>query len=236
MEGPGFTRISAPDANSCAGCHKQPQAGGAGDFVANVFVLAQNQIPVSGTVLNQDFTQTFLERNTLGMFGSGPIELLGREMTADLLSLKRGAINQAQSSGQHVSLQPVTKGVSFGTITAHSDGSLDTSTVIGVDPELIVKPFSRKGTMRSIREFTVNAMNQHHGMQPVERFGLDSDPDPDGITNELTVGDITAATVFQAALPIPIQAVPHQNHQIVARGEELFSQVGCASCHLPALH
>jgi hypothetical protein len=56
-----------------------PQAGGAGDFVANVFVLAQNLIPVAGTILNLDFSQTFLERNTLGMFGSGAIELLGRE-------------------------------------------------------------------------------------------------------------------------------------------------------------
>src|SRR5262249_34123258 len=86
--GPRFTRISGPEANSCAGCHTQPQAAGAGDFVANVFVLAQNAIPVSGTVLSSDFTQTWLERNTLGMFGSGAIELLGREMTADLLALQ----------------------------------------------------------------------------------------------------------------------------------------------------
>ena len=68
-EGPRFTRISAPEADSCAGCHNQPQSGGAGDFVANVFVLAQNAIPVSGRVLNTDLTQTWLERNTLGMFG-----------------------------------------------------------------------------------------------------------------------------------------------------------------------
>src|SRR5207245_8157390 len=73
--GPRFTRLSAPEASSCAGCHNQPQSGGAGDFVANVFVLAQDAIPVSGTLLNPDFTQTWLERNTLGMFGSGAIEL-----------------------------------------------------------------------------------------------------------------------------------------------------------------
>src|SRR5262245_53454576 len=49
-----FNRISAPDSNSCAGCHTQPFgiAGGGGDIVANVFVLGQrfdfatmNQIP-----------------------------------------------------------------------------------------------------------------------------------------------------------------------------------------------
>jgi hypothetical protein len=44
---PRVTRVSAPDAKSCAGCHAQPQPGGAGDFVANVFVLAQASVPVS---------------------------------------------------------------------------------------------------------------------------------------------------------------------------------------------
>jgi len=38
-----FNRISGPDANSCYGCHNQPYgvAGGSGDFVTSVFVLAQ---------------------------------------------------------------------------------------------------------------------------------------------------------------------------------------------------
>ena len=70
--------------------------------MANVFVLAQNAIPVSGTILNPDFSPTFLERNTLGMFGSGAIELLGREMSQDLLALKAQAISQAASSGKDV--------------------------------------------------------------------------------------------------------------------------------------
>ncbi len=38
-----FNRISAPDANSCSGCHNLPFGipGGGGDIVANVFVLGQ---------------------------------------------------------------------------------------------------------------------------------------------------------------------------------------------------
>jgi hypothetical protein len=36
-----FNRISAPDANSCSGCHNVPVLGGGGDIVANVFVLGQ---------------------------------------------------------------------------------------------------------------------------------------------------------------------------------------------------
>ena len=37
---PAFIRTSAPDSNACSDCHNQPASGGAGGFVANVFVLA----------------------------------------------------------------------------------------------------------------------------------------------------------------------------------------------------
>jgi Di-haem oxidoreductase, putative peroxidase len=232
--GPRFTPVSAPDSDSCAGCHNQPQPGGAGDFVANVFVLAQNQIPVASNVLNPDFSQAFPERNTLGMFGSGAIELLGREMTADLLKLRAQAIADA-AAGHAVAVELITKGVSFGSLTAYPDGSVDTSAVEGVDSDLIIKPFSRKGAMRSVREFSVNAFSQHHGMQAVERFGRDTDPDQDGITNELTIGDMTAASVFQEALPVPVSVKWHPDHKMMGRGERLFSEVGCAGCHISEL-
>jgi hypothetical protein len=234
--GPRFTRVSAPDSNSCAGCHNQPQPGGAGDFVANVFVLAQAADPVSKIILNDDFSNTWLERNTLGMFGSGAIEMLGREMTADLQNEEKTAIAQAQSSGQNVTVGLNSKNVSFGKLMAHPDGSVDSSMVAGVDSDLIIKPFSRKGVFRSLREFTVTAMNQHHGMQAQERFGFGTDPDKDGITDELTIGDITAVTVFQAALPVPQVATTGFNQKVVAHGSDLFNQIGCANCHIPTLN
>ncbi|HZC47283.1 MAG TPA: hypothetical protein VE243_12455, partial [Candidatus Acidoferrum sp.] len=115
------------------------------------------------------------------------------------------------------------------------DSSVDTSAVVGVDPDLVIKPFSRKGVFRSLREFTVTAMNQHHGMQAVERFGSDLDPDQDGVTNELLVGDITAVTIFQAALPAPIVANHGFDSRSFTRGADLFNKVGCAGCHLPSL-
>jgi hypothetical protein len=232
---PRFTRVSAPDANSCAGCHAQPQPGGAGDFVANVFVLAQASVPVAKLILNDDFSHTWLERNTLGMFGSGAVEMLGREMTDDLRKLETNAISQAKSTSRNVSVALTTKGVSFGSLVAHPDGSVGVSGVSGVDPDLIVKPFSRKGVFRSLREFTVTAFNQHHGMQAVERFGAGTDPDQDGVSDELTIGDITAVTVFQAALPAPVVTTAGVDPRGAARGEELFTKVGCVGCHLPSL-
>src|ERR1043165_7967088 len=120
-----FNRLSAPDANSCAGCHNQPfgLAGGHGDIVANVFVLGQrfdfltfdrmNFLPIKSSademgrpVTEQTFANT---RITIGMFGSGFIELLARQMTRDLQ-----AIRDATLPGESHPL--ITKGVSFGTI------------------------------------------------------------------------------------------------------------------------
>lgn len=234
---PAFVRTSAPDSNSCAGCHNQPRPGGGGDFVANVFVLAQALDPVTDSV-SPELSD---ERNTLGMFGAGPIEMLGREMTADILTIREAAIQEAQDNDNTVIKSLDTKGVNFGSITAFPDGSVDSSAVLGVDADLVIKPFHQAGVIRSIREFTVNAMNHHHGMQSEERFDLNQekgvDFDEDGIVRELTTGDITAVTIFQAALGVPGQDLPvvATDRRTVKQGELLFESVGCTSCHMPEL-
>ena len=236
-EPPPFIRTSAPDANSCAGCHNQPRGGGGGEFVANVFVLAQALDPVTDSVASQ-FSN---ERNSLGMFGSGAIEMLGREMTADLHEIRDDAIAEAAASGAPVTKDLTTKGVAFGQITANPDGSLDTLQVIGVDDDLIVKPFHQAGVVRSIREFTVNAYNHHHGMQAEERFDLNPEKGPDfdqdGIERELTIGDITAATIYQAQLGTPGQLLPADEEQRAwaLEGKDVFNEVGCESCHMSEL-
>ena len=118
-----------------------------------------------------------------------------------------------------------------------ADGTLDTSQVEGVDDDLVIKPFHQKAVVASVREFTVNAMNHHHGIQPVERFGAGTDPDGDGIADELTEGDITALTVFQVTLPTPGRVTPPNPEAATAaeRGRHLFSKIGCATCHIPEL-
>src|SRR6516162_6595969 len=81
-----FNRVSAPDSNSCAGCHNLPFGipGGGGDIVGNVFVLGQRfdfaTFDTRDTVrtrgaLNElglpAHLQTIADsRATLGMFGS----------------------------------------------------------------------------------------------------------------------------------------------------------------------
>src|SRR5207244_2719306 len=95
----------------------------------------------------------------------------------------------------------------------------------------------QKGVVVSVRQFTVNAYNHHHGMQASERFGDAVDFDRDGAKDELTRGDITAATLFQVAMEIPGRVIPRNPviEQAVKDGEQLFTKVGCANCHIPAL-
>jgi hypothetical protein len=198
-----------------------------------VFVLAQNlefTTSIDPSVAN--------ERNTLGMFGSGAIEMLAREMSQELQRIRDNAIITARLTGQTVASSLDTKGVNFGTLTVFPDGTADTSQIQGVNIDLVVRPFNQKGTVLSLRIFTNNAMNHHHGMQPSERFGDGIDFDGDGVVDELSRGDITAVTIYQAAQNIPGQRISTDNPEVaeaIVVGEDLFNQINCTSCHIPEM-
>ena len=235
---PEFIRTSGPEANSCAGCHNIPASGGGGDIVTNVFVLAQAAQPVV-TTLDPQF---FDERHTIGMFGAGPIEMLAREMTTELHAIRDMASTEATATGEPVRVELVAKGVHFGYLTAYPQNAFDPSEIEGIDSDLIIKPFHQAGVVVSLREFTVNAMNHHHGMQAEERFDLNStkyvDFDEDGIDHELSIGDITAVTIWQAALDTPSQVWPEAatEQAMIGQGEALFAEIGCTLCHIPEFH
>ena len=258
LTGPrAFNRISAPDANSCAGCHNAPFGivGGGGDFVTNVFVLAQrfdfvtfadDPVPTrSGTdEIQQPIRLDTVgnSRATPGMFGAGYLEMLAREITMDL-----HAIRDSMAVGDTRPL--VSKGISFGTLTRGQDGMWDTSKVEGLGrlsllaptpidrPSLVVRLWHQASHVVSLREFTNTSFNHHHGIQSTERFGRDTDPDGDGFMNEMTRADVTAAAVFQATLAAPGRVIPDDRavEDAVLTGERVFQRIGCARCHVPEL-
>jgi cytochrome c peroxidase len=253
-----FNRLSGPDANSCYGCHNMPYGvpGGAGDFVTSVFVLGQrfdfltfdpsDRVPTSGAMDESQKPVTLQNvansRRTTGMFGAGYLEMLARQMTADLQAI-RDSLRLGDSK------QLVSKGVSFGWLTRRKDGIWDTSRVEGLPrasivaptpvdrPTLILRPWHQASNVVSLREFSNTAFNQHHGMQSTERFGLDTDDDGDGVKNELTRADITAVTLYQATMAVPGRVIPNdpEIEQAVLNGEQVFGRIGCASCHIPQL-
>jgi hypothetical protein len=251
-----FNRISAPDMNSCAGCHNKPVVGGGGEFGTLVFVLGQrfdfssfdhsDPIHTRGAA---DETGNFVTeqsianpRKTVGMQGSGFIEMLAREMTAELQAI-RDAIPPGGSSDL------LSKGVQFGKLSRSTAGAWDISKCSGLSapslkstgpadpPSLIVQPFHQAGAVISLRVFTNNAFNHHHGIQSTERFGVGTDPDGDGFTNEMTRADVTAVTMFQATLPVPGRMIPKHPviRDAIINGARQFGDIGCTNCHIPSL-
>jgi cytochrome c peroxidase len=251
-----FNRVSGPDTNSCSGCHNKPSIGGGGDIVGNVFVLGQrfdfatfdgrDGTPTRGTVDERgqlaDLQTIANSRKTVAMHGSGFIEMLARQMTADLQAI-RDAI---PAGGSH---RLVSKGIDFGYLSRQVDGTWNTSRVTGIPtpsletagaqepPSLIIRPFHQAGNVISLRQFTNNAFNHHHGIQSEERFGKDVDADGDGVVNELTRADVTAVTLFQATLPTPGRVISShpEVREAVRNGERKFKDIGCVTCHTPSL-
>jgi len=246
-----FDRISSPEANACSGCHNAPVSGAGGDRVTEVFVLAQRfdrltfdhadgittrgAVDESGKLVTMENATN--DRKTIGMNGSGFVEMLARQITADLQ-----AERDATAPGSTTPL--ASKGISFGILTHNVDGTWDTSQVQGLaapslsskgttPPSMIIRPLHQVGNVISIRQFSNNAFNHHHGMQSEERFGLNTDPDGDGVVNELTVADLTAVSMYQATLAVPGRVIPNDPaiEHANLRGEALFNKIGCATCH-----
>ena len=246
-----FDRISSPDSNSCSGCHNAPIPGGGGDRVTEVFVLAQRfdhltfdhadgivtrgAVDESGQFVTMENVTN--ERKTIGMSGSGFVEMLARQMTAELQAQRDATLpgNSTQLSS---------KGISFGVLTRNGDGTWNTSQVKGLaapslsskgttPPSLIIRPLHQVGNVVSIRQFSNTAFNHHHGMQSEERFGLGADPDGDAFVNELTTADLTAVSLYQATLAVPGRIIPNDPavEQANLAGEALFNKIGCATCH-----
>jgi di-heme oxidoreductase (putative peroxidase) len=235
-------RATGPNSESCAHCHLPPHDG-SGPSGSNV-----HRDPQHSGILSH-----FIERNTPHLFGGGAIQRLAEEMTDQLQGIRQRAINQACSGGGTVTLALVAKGVSFGTISATRTGThpctttVDTSNVLGVSADLVVRPFQWKGTVAFIRDFNRGAAHNELGMQAVEIVGDGVDGDFDGVADELSVGDMSALAVYIAAQPRPTSQIelnnlgllnpPLTSAQInsISRGLARFNQVGCNGCHVAQL-
>jgi hypothetical protein len=226
-----FLRMNGLDSQTCHECHSVLSTrtiptsfavGGAGNISDSAFPgvidpdIDASENPgfaaMQGRMINPPFS-----------FGSGGVELLGKEMTGDLQALASRAV---ANPGITVPLE--SKGVRFGSIV-YRNGSLDTSDAVGVDDDLVVRPFGRKGCCATVREFDAGAMQFHHGIQPVETVGENVDADGDGVSNELLVGELSALHIFQTSLERPRR----QGREF--EGEQIFHNIGCAGCHVPEM-
>ncbi len=232
-------REGGPNATSCIACHNRPIANGAGDVALNAVIDPSHTGKPS----------MFLERNTLPLMALGVTQKIAEEMSTELAGQRTEIFRKACKSGQ-ASGPLSAKGVSFGRMSAKRttetpcEVSVNYSEVYGIDRDLVVKAFGWKGNQPTIRAFTRNAAHNELGLQGVELVA-DSDGDGDGVSGELTVGDMTALSIYMAALERPVSRlelaalgldkVSNTQRDSILKGEALFETVGCATCHVPSM-
>lgn len=229
-EGPQFSRIAGPDANSCFDCHNQPRIGGGSGVAGNVFVGAHFTNPVTRSV-EASITN---ERGSTTLFGIGIVEIVATEITEDLQKIRAEALKKAYYERQDIVVELTSKGIHFGFLTAFSDGTYSAKDIEGIDPDLVIRPFGVKGVAASIREFSNFALHQHHGIQTTERFGWQRtgsvDFDRDGVVAEFSPSELSALVVYQATLELPTLREDADAERVVS-GRTSFERVQCNSCH-----
>jgi len=204
--------FGAPEAQSCITCHNVGGEDGAGDFNHNIFQIGDGVNRSSG-----------LARNPPVVLGLGLRQQLGIEMTNELQAQLAAAKSAAASSGISVTRQLSAKNISFGSITVSPAGVVDTTNVRGVDPDLVVKPFGWKGREATLRRFVEGGFRVHFGMQSsvsvakhcatpdTATFGTGAscrDPDNDGVTDEITEGQLTAMALYMGLRETPVRVPP----------------------------
>lgn len=225
-----FNRVSGMDAVACAHCHTKPFIGGAGDYAQSIY--PEFNRPEGVNILGFEGLNV---KNSKSIFGVGPKEMLAREMNAEIQATKDAALAEAASSGQPVTVELNAKTTNYGRITAMPDGSINADEVEGLSHDLILRPFVSVGAFPNLRTIVVGAMEQHHGVEAEEGFGMDDDGD--GVERELTVGDVTAATIFMASMNIPSQVLPRDRarRRAAIAGKDTFVDIGCGTCHTPSM-
>lgn len=234
--------LGAGTADSCASCHGRP-TGSAG-FGGDVFTRPDS-------------------RDAPHLFGIGLIEMLADEITTDLRGIRTQAAALAMQTGTDVTLPLTSKGIGYGTILAHANGTFDTSGVQGVDADLRVRPFFAEGKTASIREFVVGAFQAEMGLQAVDPVlrnaasgatvvspaGMRFNGTEDTIEAPPVNGPWHDADQDGQANEIPVSIVDHmefyllnyfkpglgEQSETTKLGRIAFDRVGCAVCHVPDL-
>src|SRR5262249_33095321 len=176
-------RATGPNAETCANCHNRPVTDGAGGPENNV-----HRDP-----LHTADVRRMIQRNTPPTFALGALQRLAEEMTVTLQGIRDQLAATVRASHRPATAPLVAKGVDFGALRATPaqgrPGGVQfvTSQIVGVDADLVVKPFQWKGSERFVRDFVRGAGHNELGMQAVELVGAGVDGDGDGVADELSV-------------------------------------------------
>jgi hypothetical protein len=218
----------------CVQRHKQARTGPPHSlFEASSCATCHSQ-PSGSAGFSESQHYTFTSDNTIrgpDMFGLGLIQQLGIEATEDLKAASRAGRPLVTANG-----------VDYGSGLGVGAGR-------AIEPDLVVRPFGRKGVESHLRAFASRAAFNHLGLQAQDRFQCPAgdrdgdgrcdgpvkagiDPDGDGSADELTQGGLSLLEHYLINYPVPGRGRVTEE---VREGERLFKAIGCAECHRPGM-
>jgi hypothetical protein len=226
--------------DSCAACHGRPR--GAAGFGGDVATRPDS-------------------RDAPHLFGLGLVEMLADEITADLRAIRDAALDKAASQQEVVRDALSSKGILYGHIIVHPDGTVDTSEVEGIDADLRIRPFFAQGGTISMREFIIGAFKAEMGLEVFDPVlcavtdqnqlamspsGMMFDPTLDTferppVCSESEDGDqdgilneVDVSLIDYMEFYLLNYFKPGQSEfsSFEQQGSELFDEIGCISCHV----
>lgn len=221
--------VGAPEMNadSCRACHKDPILGGAGPLELNVTRFAADnggagpfQNLPGGQAASRLHPPNAPYREEIHVAA----DCFEQRQTPSLLGF--GLVDQIPESA----------------ILAHEDPfDLDQDGVMGtarrrtVNGTVEIGRFGWKAQLPRLVDFVHDAAFNELGMTTADGGrGASVSTDGDGIADpEMPLADVEAMTAFIAALPAPARG--GSTDPRVAQGEQVFTEVGCATCHVPSL-
>ena len=246
-----FLRVNGIDSQSCFECHntigeavppgarttaevRKPGAQGGPAGAANSAFINDQFPEYSG---QPNSVPTKFVRNPPVVLGTGYTQRLATEMSSELQAQAQAArIAGTAQPGTKQSIDLTSKSVDFGSFSTTCSGNAidsckdDTSMVSGVQGDLVVRPFQWGGIASSVRHFARDALDFHFSVQAVEKVGS-QDCDLDGLSDEITVGNVSALTAYVTMFRPPHQVIDKGKEKSVAHGRELLDKIGCTDCH-----
>ena len=230
------------DSASCRSCHFSGGADGAGTLT-QVGLFRGDGVHLSSATL----------RDAPHIMGLGYLMRISREIEDYLDDERRFVLNNAAVLGEPLSTTLRYQGISFGRLTGHPDGTLDTSEVVGISPDLKIRVLGHKGRHTSLQELADEALQVHHGLisdSRVESFsdtearfseylgdGPVWDPDEDSVSYEASEAQAVLMAGYMSLLGAPVIQPPRSPALtlIWAEGKQIFESVGCSGCHVTTM-
>lgn len=246
-----FLRVNGIDSQSCFECHntigeevpsgarttaevRKPGAQGGPAGAANSAFINDQFPEYSG---QPNSVPTKFVRNPPVVLGTGYTQRLATEMSAELQAQAQAArIAGTRKPGTAQSINLESKSVEFGAFsTTCANNNIesctdDTANVVGVQGDLVVRPFQWGGIASSVRHFARDALDFHFSVQAVEKVGSE-DCDLDGLSDEITVGNVSALTAYVTMFRPPQQVVDKGKEASVRLGRQILDKIGCTDCH-----